>query len=77
MGVVKSLFGYLPDGRAITEYTLEAKGGMRCAVLDLGGIITQLLAPTACPRRILWSIPPHSKPNYASWRATPASTPKR
>ncbi len=45
MGVLKGLFGYLPDGRAITEYTLEAKGGMRCAVLDLGGIITQLLVP--------------------------------
>lgn len=47
MGVLKSLFGYLPDGRAVTKYTLESQGGIRCAVLDLGGILAQLLVPDA------------------------------
>ena len=47
MGVVKSLFGYLPNGRAITKYTLSRKGGISCSVLDLGGIIQELLVKDA------------------------------
>lgn len=47
MGVLKSLFGYLPDGRAVTKYTLSQEGGIRLSVLDLGGIIQELLVPDA------------------------------
>ena len=45
MGVTQSLFGYLPDGRAVTKYTLGQTGGILCSVLDLGGIIQQLRVP--------------------------------
>ena len=47
MGVVQSLFGYLPDGRKVTKYTLSQKGGILCSVLDLGGIIQELRVPDA------------------------------
>lgn len=47
MGVCKSLFGYLPDGRAITKYTMRYGDGIVCSVLDLGGIINELLVPDA------------------------------
>ena len=47
MGVFKSLFGYLPNGRAITKYTLQQENGIACAVLDYGGIIAQLWVPDA------------------------------
>lgn len=47
MGVTKSLFGHLPNGRAVTKYTLCIDGGIRCSVLDLGGIIQELLVPGA------------------------------
>ena len=50
MGVEQSLFGYLPDGRRITKYTLAQKGGIRCSVLDLGGIIQELCVPDASGR---------------------------
>ncbi len=45
MGIEASLFGHLPDGRAVTKYTMWQEGGIRCSVLDLGGIIAQLLVP--------------------------------
>ncbi len=47
MGVTKSLFGVLPDGRVITKYTLAQEKGIRLSVLDLGGIIQELLVPDA------------------------------
>lgn len=47
MGVAKTLFGYLPSGHAVTKYTLSIDGGICCSVLDLGGIIQELLVPDA------------------------------
>lgn len=47
MGVTKTLFGYLPNGRAITKYTLLHESGFRCSVLDRGGVIEELLVPDA------------------------------
>lgn len=37
-------FGTLPDGRTVTAYELE-NGALRCEILDLGGIVTKLVAP--------------------------------
>ncbi len=38
-------FGCMPDGRDVTAYELEHDSGMRCEILDLGGIVTKLFAP--------------------------------
>ena len=45
MCVSRELFGYLPDGQAVTKYTLQGTGGFRCSVLELGGIIQELCVP--------------------------------
>lgn len=37
--------GQLPDGRAVTAYTLDSGNGMRLTALDLGGIVTSIEAP--------------------------------
>ena len=42
-----SLFGHLPDGRAVHEYVLENGRGLALHVLDYGGIVTRLLVPDA------------------------------
>lgn len=39
------IFGHLPDGRPVTEYTLTSASGMRARILDYGGIIRELLVP--------------------------------
>lgn len=39
------VFGHLPDGRTVTEYTLTSPSGMRARILDYGGIIRELLVP--------------------------------
>jgi aldose 1-epimerase len=38
-------FGHLPDGRAVTLYTLQAATGLRVSVMDLGGAVVRLEAP--------------------------------
>lgn len=38
-------FGCLPDGRAVTEYTLDNGRGLRLRAINLGGIVTALHAP--------------------------------
>ena len=38
-------FGKLPDGRAVTRYTLSNSHGMVAKILDLGGIVSELHVP--------------------------------
>ena len=38
-------FGRLPDGRAVTEYTLDNGRGLRLSAINLGGIVTALHVP--------------------------------
>ncbi|WP_158771186.1 aldose epimerase family protein [Paraglaciecola sp. L1A13] len=44
--ISKRLFGTLPDGKKVTEYTLVNAVGMQIDILDLGGIIRRWLVPT-------------------------------
>ena len=44
-GITQAPFGQLPDGRAITQFTLTNAGGMVAKIIDYGGIITELHAP--------------------------------
>lgn len=38
-------FGQLPDGRAVSVFTLTNKSGMTVRILDFGGIITEIHVP--------------------------------
>jgi aldose 1-epimerase len=38
-------YGKMPDGTAITEYTLVNKSGMKAKIITYGGILTSLLVP--------------------------------
>ena len=38
-------FGRMPDGRAVTEYTLDNGRGLRLSAINLGGIVTALHVP--------------------------------
>jgi len=44
-GITQAPFGQLPDGRAITQFTLTNARGMVAKIIDYGGIITELHAP--------------------------------
>jgi aldose 1-epimerase len=44
-GIQKAPFGQLPDGRAVSIFTLANRSGMRVRVLDFGGIITEIHVP--------------------------------
>lgn len=50
-GVSSRPFGTLPDGRTVTEYTLDAGGPVTLSALDLGGIVTGLHCPDRTGRR--------------------------
>ena len=43
--ITESPFGQLPDGRAVTQYSLTNANGMIVKILDLGGIITEIHVP--------------------------------
>ncbi|KQQ40176.1 aldose epimerase [Duganella sp. Leaf126] len=43
--ITEAPFGQLPDGRAVTEYTLTNASGMIVKILDLGGVITEIHVP--------------------------------
>lgn len=40
-----ALFGRMPDGAAVSLFTLESEVGLRVSITDYGGAITSLLAP--------------------------------
>jgi aldose 1-epimerase len=42
---VRDDFGTLPDGRAVTRYTLGGPAGLRLRVLDLGAVVQELWVP--------------------------------
>ena len=44
-GILQAPFGVLPDGRAVSVFTLVNRGGMTVRILDLGGIITEIHVP--------------------------------
>ena len=45
MSIQKQLFGRLPDGREVYRYTLQNEQLMTVGILDLGGIIQQIIVP--------------------------------
>ncbi len=45
MNIVKSVFGVMPEGRDISQYTLENDRGMVVKIINFGGIITDILVP--------------------------------
>ena len=44
-GILQAPFGQLPDGRAVSVFTLLNRGGMSVRILDFGGIITEIHVP--------------------------------
>jgi aldose 1-epimerase len=44
-GITQAPFGRLPDGAAVTRYTLVNRHGMTVKILDFGGIITNIHVP--------------------------------
>jgi len=47
MSIQKELYGHLSDGRPVDRYTLTNPNGLRCCILTLGGIVTELHVPDA------------------------------
>ncbi len=45
MGITKKVFGKLPDGKTVFEYSLINTAGMQLKVINYGGIITSVLVP--------------------------------
>ena len=43
--ITQAPFGHLPDGEAITQFTLANANGLLAKIIDFGGIITELHAP--------------------------------
>jgi aldose 1-epimerase len=43
--ITEAPFGQLPDGRAVTQYTLTNTNGMIVKIINLGGIITEVHVP--------------------------------
>ena len=41
----RRVFGHMPDGRAVHEYTLDDGRGMTIGVINLGGIVTSIRVP--------------------------------
>jgi len=44
-GIAQAPFGTLPDGAAVTCFTLANRNGMRVKILDFGGIISEIHVP--------------------------------
>ena len=44
-GITQAPFGQLPDGEAITQFTLTNANGLVAKILDFGGIVTELHVP--------------------------------
>ena len=45
MSITKRVFGTLPDGRAVTAWTLTNENGLQAEILDLGATIRSILVP--------------------------------
>ncbi|HBR03268.1 MAG TPA: galactose-1-epimerase [Ruminiclostridium sp.] len=45
MHITETSFGYLPDGRQVSLYTLVNRTGMKAEIINYGGIIVSLTAP--------------------------------
>ncbi len=45
MGIKQEPFGNMPDGRAVSLFTLTSKNGMQVRITNFGGIITSILVP--------------------------------
>jgi len=45
MSIEKTLFGTLPDGKNVFQYTMKNANGMVVKVINYGGIITSILVP--------------------------------
>ena len=45
MSITKKPFGNLPDGQAVTQYTMTNASGASVSVIDFGGIVTNILVP--------------------------------
>jgi aldose 1-epimerase len=43
--IEKSIFGKLPDGREVQQYTLTNKSGMKAQIINYGAIVTSLSVP--------------------------------
>ncbi|RZA31531.1 MAG: galactose mutarotase [Lysobacteraceae bacterium] len=43
--ITQAPFGQLPDGQAVTQFTLTNANGLVARIIDFGGIITELHAP--------------------------------
>jgi aldose 1-epimerase len=43
--ITQTPFGTMPDGRPVTEFTLDNGAGLRLRAINLGGIVTSLEAP--------------------------------
>ncbi|WP_280817537.1 aldose epimerase family protein [Variovorax sp. TBS-050B] len=44
-GIATREFGHMPDGRPVTEYTLDNGRGLSLSTINLGGIVTALRVP--------------------------------
>ena len=47
--VSQTPFGTLPDGRAVSLYTLRVPGGWQATITDYGAILTSFLVPSRTP----------------------------
>ena len=45
MPITKKPFGTLPDGRAVTQYTMTNHAGASVSVIDFGGTVTNIIVP--------------------------------
>ena len=45
MTVSKNLFGVMPDGKEVYEFTLENNNGMKVSVLTLGATLRSIIVP--------------------------------
>jgi aldose 1-epimerase len=45
LAITSQPFGHMPDGRAVSLFTLAAEGGIRLTITNYGGAIVTLLAP--------------------------------
>jgi len=52
-------FGRLPDGRTVTEYTLDNGRGLRLSAINFGGIVTALHTPDreGCSANVVLGLP--------------------